>query len=154
MTDIYYPHDFLPMPQMDGYGFKPVSPLLRTKMTSGRARQRRLYVSTPTEASIKWLFTNQGAAQYFELWYRHILNDGASWFFMKLQTPAGLDTFKCRFTDIYEGPTLVPPYYWQFTATLEIWDRPVISNAWAEFPDFVVNADIIDLAVNREWPKK
>jgi hypothetical protein len=38
MADIlYYPHDYLPLPLMDGYGFKHISPLLRTEMTSGRA---------------------------------------------------------------------------------------------------------------------
>lgn len=36
MADIFYPDEYLPMPLMDGYGFKPISPLLRTEMTSGR----------------------------------------------------------------------------------------------------------------------
>lgn len=43
MTDIYYPHDSLPMPLQEGYGFQPVSPLKRTQFTTGRARQRRAY---------------------------------------------------------------------------------------------------------------
>ncbi len=55
MADIIYPDDYLPMPLMDGYGFKPISPLKRTEMTSGRARQRRLYTSTPTQATVKWI---------------------------------------------------------------------------------------------------
>jgi len=153
MADIFYPHDYLPMPLQDGYGFEPIDPLLRTTMTSGRARQRRRYLSTPTNASVTWQFLNQGAAQYFELWYRYILKDGVNWFYMKLQTPIGLDDYKCRFMGIYKGPTLVPPHYWQYTATLELWDRPTIDSSWGEFPDYIVNADIIDLALNREWPK-
>jgi hypothetical protein len=56
MADIIYPDEYLPMPLMDGYGFKPISPLLRTEMTSGRAQQRRRYTSTPTQASVKWIF--------------------------------------------------------------------------------------------------
>ena len=32
MTDIYYPHDSLPMPLQEGYGFQPVSPLKRTQL--------------------------------------------------------------------------------------------------------------------------
>lgn len=56
MTDIYYPHDSLPMPLQEGYGFQPVSPLKRTQLTTGRARQRRAYTSTPTQASITWLW--------------------------------------------------------------------------------------------------
>ncbi len=46
MTDIYYPHDSLPMPLQEGYGFQPVSPLKRTQLTTGRARQKAgLYVN-------------------------------------------------------------------------------------------------------------
>lgn len=49
MTDIYYPHDSLPMPLQEGYGFQPVSPLKRTQLTTGargkgeliRPRRRR-----------------------------------------------------------------------------------------------------------------
>ncbi|STS92127.1 membrane protein [Klebsiella variicola] len=47
MADIFYPDEYLPMPLMDGYGFKPISPLLRTEMTSGRAQQRKaIYLNT------------------------------------------------------------------------------------------------------------
>lgn len=69
MADIIYPDDYLPMPLMDGYGFKPISPLKRTEMTSGRARQRRLYTSTPTQASVKWIFQTDALAQVFEAFF-------------------------------------------------------------------------------------
>lgn len=85
--------------------------------------------------------------------YREKITDGADWFFMKLQTPLGVEFYKCRFTDIYEGPTLVAPIYWKFTATLELWKRPVLPDGWVDFPDFIINSDILDLAVNREWPE-
>ncbi|VFT21057.1 alkanesulfonate ABC transporter permease [Klebsiella pneumoniae] len=39
----------------------------------------------------------------FESWFRDALSDGAAWFMMKLQTPAGIKFYKCRFTDIYQG---------------------------------------------------
>jgi hypothetical protein len=105
MTDIYYPHDYLPVPLYDGYGFKPVSPLSRTEMTTGRARQRRRYLSTPTQNSVKWLFKSDGQAQLFEAWFRETITDGTSWFYMVLKTPMGVEPYKCRFVDIYEGPT-------------------------------------------------
>jgi phage-related minor tail protein len=70
MADIIYPDEYLPMPLMDGYGFKPISPLLRTEMTSGRARQRRRYTSTPTQASVKWIFQTDALAQVFEAFFR------------------------------------------------------------------------------------
>lgn len=54
MAEKYYPHDYLPMPLQDGYAFQPVSPLKRTEMTTGRARQRRAFISTPTKANVQW----------------------------------------------------------------------------------------------------
>jgi hypothetical protein len=69
MTDIYYPHDSLPMPLQDGYGFQPVSPLKRTQLTTGRAAARA-YTSTPTQASVSWFMETDGQAQLFEAWYR------------------------------------------------------------------------------------
>lgn len=39
MTDINYPHDSLPMPLQEGYGFQPVSPLKRTQLiTAARGK--------------------------------------------------------------------------------------------------------------------
>lgn len=153
MAEVSYPHEYLPLPLQDGYGFKPVSPLLRTQLTSGRARQRRQYTSTPTQASVTWMFTTDAQAQLFEAWYRDTISDGAAWFLMRLQTPLGVESYKCRFTDIYDGPVLVAPIYWRFSATLELWEKPLLPPGWADFPSFVVNQDIIDLALNREWPE-
>ena len=153
MADIYYPHDYLPLPLQDGYGFRAVSPLMRTEMTSGRARQRRKYTSTPTQASVRWIFKTDAQSQVFEAWFRDALADGASWFLMKLQTPVGVRFYKCRFTDIYEGPTLVSPKYWQFSATLELWERTLPPPGWGNFPELLAGSSIIDIAVNQEWPR-
>ncbi|STU62223.1 putative phage tail protein [Klebsiella pneumoniae] len=47
MTDIYYPHDSLPMPLQEGYGFQPVSPLKRNPVNHRpRAAKTSLYVHT------------------------------------------------------------------------------------------------------------
>lgn len=94
MADIFYPDEYLPMPLMDGYGFKPISPLLRTEMTSGRAQQRRRYTSTPTRASVKWIFKTDALAQVFEAFFRDALKDGQSSFYLKLQTPIGVKPYK------------------------------------------------------------
>ncbi|EJO7683703.1 hypothetical protein NUL40_004216 [Escherichia coli] len=152
-TSINYPNEYLPIPLQEGFGMKPVSPLLRTELTSGRARQRRLYTSTPTQASVAWLFTDP-QAQLFEAWYRDTITDGADWFNMPLRSPLGnTDIYVCRFTDIYEGPTIEGGNYWRYTATLELWDRPVLAPGWADFPDYIINSSIIDIALNREWPE-
>ena len=87
-TSINYPHDALPVPLQEGYGLRPISPIARTQMTSGRARQRRRYTSTPTVATVDWLLTDS-EAQAFEAWYRDAITDGAAWFNMNLRTPGG-----------------------------------------------------------------
>ncbi|VTP66856.1 Uncharacterised protein [Leclercia adecarboxylata] len=99
-------------------------------------------------------FTKHNQAQLFEAWFRDALTDGAAWFLMKLQTPLGCQqAYKCRFTDIYEGPTLVSPKYWRYSAQLELWERPLLPPGWGNFPELVAGSDIIDLALNREWPE-
>ena len=153
MADIFYPDEYLPLPLMDGYGFKAISPLLRTEMTSGRARQRRLYTSTPTQASVKWIFQTDGLAQAFEAFFRDVIGDGVSWFYLRIQTPIGLKQYKARFVDIYEGPTLVSPKYWQYSATLELWERPLPTPGMGNYPGLLAGQSLIDIALNREWPK-
>ena len=151
-TDINYPHEYLPMPQRPGYGFTPVSPLQRSTMTSGRTRQRRKYTSVPTAASVSWVFTD-AQAQLFEVWYRDVITDGAAWFNMRIRTPMGVGDYVCRFDDIYDGPALYALGYWKYTATLELWERPILPPGWGNFPEFIVGQSIIDYALNKEWPE-
>lgn len=152
MADIFYPNE-LPIPLKDGFGLEPISPFLRTKLTSGRSRQRRIYSSVPTQASVKWSFKKDNEAQLFEAWFRDALTDGVAWFYMRLKTPLGIKPYKCRFVDIYQGPILASGKFWQFTATLELWERPLLPPGWGFFPELVAGSDIIDIALNKEWPE-
>ena len=122
-------------------------------MTSGRARQRRRYTSTPTQASVKWIFQTDALAQVFEAFFRDALKDGQSWFYLRLQTPIGVKPYKARFIDIYEGPTLVAPKYWQYSATLELWERPLPPAGWGNYPEWLAGQSLLDIALNKEWPK-
>lgn len=151
-TNLNYPKDYLPCPLKENFGLKATSPLKSTAMVTGRRRQRRAYTSVPTQTPVSWIFTD-GQAQLFEAWYRDIITDGADWFNMPLLTPLGAQDYVCRFVDIYEGPTPEGGKYWRYSAKLELWERPILPPGWAEFPDFIVNSDILDLAVNREWPE-
>lgn len=90
MTDIYYPHDYIPGPTYDGYGFESTDPMIRTDRVGGLARQRRKYTSVPTENTVVWQFKNDAHAQVFESWFRDVLTDGTAWFYMKCKTPVGL----------------------------------------------------------------
>ncbi|MCK9842961.1 hypothetical protein M1904_07400 [Klebsiella pneumoniae] len=153
MTDIYYPHDSLPMPLQEGYGFQPVSPLKRTQLITGRARQRRAYTSTPTQASITWFMETDAQGLAFESWFRDALSDGAAWFNIPLLTPVGLKNYVCRFTDIYKGPTPEGGLYWRYTAPVELWERPLPPSGWGHYPEWIVGSSLLDIALNKEWPK-
>ena len=149
---IAYP-EFLPEPQRDGYGFQPVSPMARSELQSGRARQRRRFTSVPTVASVTWLM-DDGEAQLFEGWFEHILQSGSLWFQCPLKTPLGMDEHRARFVDIYEGPVLVGESFWRFTAKLELFKRPILDAEWIiEAPDYIAMADIFDVAMNQKWPQ-
>lgn len=90
MTDIYYPHEYIPGPTYDNYGFEPIDPMIRTDRIGGLAVQRRKYTSVPTNNTVVWQFKSDAHAQVFESWYRDVLTDGAAWFYMKCKTPVGL----------------------------------------------------------------
>lgn len=122
----------LPTPLREGYGLRHVSPLMRTQMDSGRARQRRRFTSVPSEVPVSWI-CNAKQAQFFEAWFRYGITDGADWFLCPLKTPldegAAVKEYEARFTDIYRGPELVGIDHWRFTAELEIRERQTLSES-------------------------
>lgn len=149
---IQYPK-VLPYPLREGYGFTTVSPILRTKTQTGRAIQRRKYSSTPTEASVSWVFTST-EAQLFESWFEDALVSGSQWFECELRTPQGLLPYKARFVDIYSGPKLFGVDHWTFTAELELFERPILRGGWAIYtPEFISGMNIFDIALNVDWPR-
>ncbi len=149
---IQYPAG-LPLPLRNGYGFTPVSAVLRSTMESGRARQRRRYASVPTMASVSWLFSAP-QAQLFEAWFEDALNSGSEWFETRLNTPQGLMPYKARFVDTYTGPVLAGVNHWGFTADLELWEKPVLRGGWGLYaPEYIAQMALLDIAINREWPQ-
>lgn len=141
----------LPVPLRSGYGMQHVSPLMRTDLESGRARQRRRFTSTPIIAGVTWLMT-QVQAQAFEAWFRWTLSDGAEWFNTRLSTPLGLQPYECRFAGMYSGPELVGVDRFRFSADLEIRERQTLPADYALLPSMILDQGIIDRALNQEWP--
>ena len=142
----------LPPPIREGYEFAPVSSMVRTEMQSGRARQRRRFTSVPTMASVSWILTAV-QARYFESWYEGVLTSGSEWFEMPLITPLGNFRHVVRFTDIYRGPTPITVNHFKYTAQLEMRDRPIVDPSWAIYAaQYILQSDIFDQAMNREWP--
>lgn len=149
---IKYPKE-LPYPLREGYGFNPTSPIKKTVMQTGRTRYRRKYASTPTEASVSWNFTGP-EAQYFESWFEDVLISGSQWFECELRTPQGLLPYKVHFDDIYDGPKLFGVDRWVVSAKVQLWDRPILTGGWAIYaPQFILHANLLDVAINREWPE-
>ena len=141
----------LPLPEQSGYAIQHVSPLQRTEMVSGRARQRRVYTSVPSMVAVQF-FCTELQAQVFELFFRYGITDGADWFLCPLKTPVGIKHYECRFTGIYEGPTLTAFNKWTISATIEIKERQTLNAGFAYVPQYVLDSSIIDIAVNQLWP--
>ena len=141
----------LPLPEQSGYAIQHVSPMQRTTMVSGRARQRRVYTSVPSNVAVQWFLTEQ-QAQLFEAFFRYSITDGADWFLLPLKTPMFTGDYECRFTGIYEGPTLTTLDTWTVSATIEIKERQTLGAGVIYTPQYLVDASIIDIAVNHLWP--
>jgi hypothetical protein len=150
MATINYPIG-LPLPLRNGYELNHISPLMRSELQSGRARQRRRYTSVPSMASVSWNMSQQ-QAQLFEAWFRWELLDGTEWFNAKLRTPVGFQDYECRFADMYTGPQLIGIDRWAFSATFEIRERQTLIQGYELLPSFVLYPDIFDRAMNQEWP--
>lgn len=147
---IQYPPQ-LPPPLQEGYALNTVDPMMRTQMVTGRARQRTKFSYVPTYVQASFIFEEAEAA-FFEAWYARTINNGVLWFECTLKTPIGFKLYEARFTKIYDGPDLVQVNRWKYSAMLELRERPLMDPYWEQFPEYWFNKDIIDLAVNREWP--
>lgn len=151
MALVEYPTQ-LPMPDLSGYELNPVSPFIRTNMESGRARQRRRFTSVPVMVPFTITLKNVHL-QIFEGWFRWLINDGVDWFMGPAKTALGVRNYEMRFTQMYRL-TPISPTEWLVTTEIELRERQTVGKDLIEFPDFILYANIIDLAINREWPEK
>lgn len=134
---LIYPEG-LPLPLREGYGLTQISPVTSTKMVTGRSRRRRTWRSTPAQVAVSWLMTST-QAKIFMAWYEHAIN-AVDWFLCPIKSPLGLELTKSQFTDIYQGPVLVGVDMWRFTAVIELFKLPIISEA--ELTDLLAGMDI------------
>ncbi|MNO49448.1 hypothetical protein D3C76_398010 [compost metagenome] len=148
---IQYPAG-LPPPLQEGYGLSTVSPLVSTTMVTGRKRFRVRHSYVPTDITVNFIFGNSEAS-YFEAWFKRALNNGFEWFLCPLQTPLGFKMYEARFLEGYAGPDLVQIKRWRYSAKLRLKDKPYMPEKWDDFPEYWLGQDIIDIAINREWPE-
>lgn len=149
MTIPNYPEG-LPCPLRENYAFTPTNNIRRTQMDSGRARQRIEFRNVPTMVALRWVMTSPQAS-LFEAWAAQVV--GAGWFTLNVLTPLGFEDQEVRFTETPVGGELTGKFLWRYNVTCEVRNRPLLEPGWAEIlPDWILNADIFDYAMNREWP--
>lgn len=150
-TDIDYP-DSLPCFLRDGYALNYADNILRVDDSLALSAQRQAQENIPIVAEVSILAT-AAQAQEFEQWYKHTVK-GIKWFNAKLRSEMGYDDNTCRFIERYAGPELIGGNMWRYKFKLEIYKQPVFSRDWYEYGfDFIENASIFDIAMNREWPE-
>ncbi len=153
MADIDYPSS-LPRPSRSNYQFQHVSPFARTNMSTGRARQRRTFQSVPSVTELQFTMS-QTQAQIFEAWFAYEISDGGDWFNIDLKTPLDeIDSYECRFIEMYNGPSLFGLNQWQFTAQVELRERAIFDRDFYENgSQYILDASIVDTAMNVLWPE-
>ncbi|MBC44156.1 MAG: hypothetical protein CML19_18215 [Pusillimonas sp.] len=159
--DENYP-SLLPAPRQSGYSIQPGEAVARTDMERGSARQRRTTLSATDEIKVQFLFSRYELS-LFEGWYKHKADEGAAYFAIPLLTGMGMVTMQARFKRLEQERPLPGKLFWTVDATLEVRDRPVLSE---EAIDVALSEDLegllsaIDaaslavqqgLAVNSPW---
>lgn len=125
----------------------------RTRMASGRVRQRRARRIATANTEFSFIFTAKQVLE-FEKWFTEECNSGAEWFEIRRLTANGYIPLKARFKSMYKGATkigLTDTWGIKFEAELYMfeYDQPT----W-EFPDYVKNQCLLDCIVNGKWPPR
>lgn len=125
-TDLDWP-SMLPNMLLDSHALKPMPLVARTDMDQGAARQRRRSTATPTDVTFS-LVLDATQMQAFEAWTDYRAGYGAAWFNVPLRMPTGLVSCEARFKGESEYK-LLKRDLWRVSGTLEVRDRPMISDA-------------------------
>lgn len=115
----------LPNPTAD-YGGKHEASALRTRMSSGTFRQRRLYSTPYVELNVNWSF-DDAQYDYFRSWVFYRLNDGNDWFSMPVFLGGGLRTVVVRFVGGNYEFNNKGVLTWQVSAKMELESVPFTS---------------------------
>ena len=109
------------VPSVD-YGIDVSTAVARTKMDSGRIRQRQRFTRDFRKMSVAWKPSDVEFG-YFQSIYRHLLNSGADWFSISLPMGDGMVEYTARFVaDSYQAK-YDNVMYWNITAQLETEDE-------------------------------
>lgn len=152
--------DVFPAVMRENYQLKRGNNLLTTDMQSGLSRTRRVFENVPTSVTASFITTSaEGMA--FEMWYKSALKDGTEWFEMPLAEPHSSSNsavkttyYRARFTEKYSGPELIGVAAWKYTMQLIALPIPdTVDPDYGNWPEYVIDANIFDVAMNRYWPE-
>ncbi|MGE7136224.1 hypothetical protein ACQKIE_01170 [Luteibacter sp. NPDC031894] len=118
MADPIYPASLPAARVGDGYGYQPIDPFARTKMDSGSARQRRRFVSVPTNVTARIRLSTAQLATW-ESFFWNDLNAGVSWFMMPLNNGQGKNAVRVRITEAPSTAGTESPDVWDVSLKLE-----------------------------------
>lgn len=141
----------LPYPQRASYAAQGPNRIRRTEMDVGRAVQRTEFEDAPLMINATWRFPKEEQSRLFIAWANQVAKSG--YVSMPLLTNMGFDILTVRFTETPKGGQLLGKFIWEYNALLEVEFEPMLPPGWAELlPDYILNADIFDYAMNRAWP--
>lgn len=130
-----------------GYSYQPQAPFIRTNMETGLARQRRRFISIPTQLSVTWTLDQEGLA-LFEAFVHYDLLDGLCWFSAIVVNGMERQSVKARMIAAYKVDN-IEPGVWRVSATLEAVNMPVATPeqyiALRDFGEDVMHAAASDL---------
>lgn len=139
--------DRLPAPMAAGYSYQPQAPFIRTNMDTGLARQRRRFISIPTQISVTWTLDQEGLA-LFEAFVHYDLLDGLCWFSAVVINGMERQSVKARMIGAFKVDN-VEPGAWRVSATLETINMPVATPeqyiALRDFGEDVMHSAASDL---------
>lgn len=141
----------LPPPLKGDRAFQLVDSLVSTASDNGQTRWDRRFTVTPASTPVSWIFTDLECSAFIA-WYADTLRDGAEWFEMPIRSPVGREVEQCHFVQAYSGPERHGYDRWRISASLVLRRMPRYPPGWGEFPEFILEACIIDRALNDEWP--
>lgn len=155
---ILFPEGF-PKPTVN-YNIKVDTSVARTKMETGRFRQRKRFTRSFRRMGVTWSLSDLEFG-YFQSMYYHAFNSGADWFTIFLPMGDGLKEYTARFVaDSYQA-TYDKVMFWNVSVALETEDE---TSPWssaeidalmaAEFDvsGFVGTVDDLHEYVHVTWP--
>lgn len=112
---------WLPAPQIN-FGNEVSGGFVRTRMESGRTRQRPRFTRQLREMKMTFEMSDEQRATFTAIWI-HSLNNGIDWFYMNLPIEDGISQRTIRFQPESYKENAVPPDRWEISVSAEMEDQ-------------------------------